>query len=118
MGKADTMKMPLQEQELLYAKLNMETAQMPWRELQRYFASGRVIAVDDGLDMVRVAVMMASDDSEGISGLIGQGQVGKVTDKQALAWFEADASLWTVVVRPWILVQEKKQAAPDGALLN
>ena len=112
------MKMSLQEQELLHAKLNMETAQMPWRELQRYFASGRIIVVDDSLDMVRVAVMMAADDSEGISGLIGQKQIVKATDGQALAWFEADASLWTVVVRPWILVQVKKQAAPNGALLN
>lgn len=112
------MKMSLQEQELLHSRLNMETAQMPWRELQRYFASGCVIVVADALDMVQVAVMMAADDSAGISELIEQKQMGKVTDEQALAWFEADVSLWTVVVRPWILVQVKKQATAGGVLLN
>jgi hypothetical protein len=66
------MKISPQEQEILYAKLNGETARMAWRELQRYFASGHVISVGDGLDMVHVAVMMASDDTEGISRLIGQ----------------------------------------------
>lgn len=112
------MKMSSQEQKLLHAKLNMETAQIPWRELQRYFASGHIIAIADGLDMVSVAVMMAADDSESISRLVEQKQIEKVTDEQAQAWFEAATNLWTVVVKPWILVQAKKNPLPDGTLLN
>lgn len=112
------MKMSSQEQEFLHAKLNMETAQMPWRELQRYFASGHIIAIGDGLDMVSVAVMMAADDMENISRLVEQKQIEKVTDEQAQAWFEEDAQLWTVVVKPWILVQATKTPVPDGTLLN
>jgi len=112
------MKMSLKEQEFLHAKLNMETAQMPWRELQRYFASGHIIAIEDGLDLVSVAVMMAADDTENISRLIEQKQIEKVTDEQAKSWFEKDANLWTVVVKPWILVQVKKNTIPSGSLLN
>ncbi|MDL2285069.1 DUF2288 domain-containing protein, partial [Oxalobacter sp. OttesenSCG-928-P03] len=99
-------------------KLNMETAQMPWRELQRYFASGHIIAIGDGLDMVSVAVMVAADDTAGISRLLEQKQIEKVTDAQAQAWFEADADLWTVVVKPWIFVQARKSPVPDGSMLN
>jgi len=29
-----------------------------------------------------------------------------VTDAQAITWFEQDAAVWAVVVKPWILVQE------------
>ena len=112
------MKNSLREEEWLHAKLNMETAQMPWRELQRYFASGHIIAIGDGLDMVNVAVMIAADDTEGISRLLRGGLIGKVTDEQAQTWFEADTSLWTVVVKPWILVQVGKHDLPKGAMLN
>ncbi|WP_156491762.1 DUF2288 family protein, partial [Oleiphilus sp. HI0123] len=31
--------------------------------------------------------------------------VAQVSDDQALAWYEADAELWTLVIKPWILVQ-------------
>ncbi|MDR1311643.1 MAG: DUF2288 domain-containing protein [Burkholderiaceae bacterium] len=97
-----------QEREVLYAKLNLETATMPWRELQRYFASGNIISVTRDVDMVRVAVMMAVDDVAQVSRLLGGGQIGRVTDGQAQAWFDADTVLWTVVVKPWILVQAGK----------
>lgn len=112
------MKMSLKEQEFLHAKLNMETAQMPWRELQRYFASGHIIVIEDGLDMINVAVMIAADDTENISRLLDQKKIEKVTDEQAQDWFDEDASLWTVVVKPWILVQSSKKQMPEGGLLN
>ena len=107
-----------QKQEVLRAKLNMETAQMPWRELQRHFASGHIIAIGDGLDMVSVAVMVATDDAQSIALLLKDGKIEKATDLQAQAWYEADTSLWVVVVKPWILVQEKKHGLPESRLLN
>jgi len=33
-------------------------------------------------------------------------QLGPVTDSQARAWIDSDATLWAVVVKPWVLVQE------------
>ncbi len=33
------------------------------------------------------------------------GQIARVTDAQALAWYDADADVWAVVVRPYVLVQ-------------
>jgi hypothetical protein len=35
-------------------------------------------------------------------------RVARVSDEQAKAWLDADASLWTVVVKPWLLVQPIK----------
>lgn len=97
-----------EQDEVLYAKINMETAQIPWKELERYFAAGRVISVNDCVDMIRVATLMASDDTKAVSEMLDKKQIERVTDAQAQIWFDSDAVLWTVVVRPWILVQQRK----------
>jgi hypothetical protein len=39
---------------------------------------------------------------------MSDGKIGKVSDAQALAWTEAQSSLWTSVVHPFILVQQEK----------
>ncbi len=90
---------------LLKEKLNLETAQIEWRALQRDFAAGRVIQVEKGLDLVVVAKAFAEDDSATVKAWLAAKQVQAVTDAQALAWHDADADVWAVVVRPWVLVQ-------------
>ena len=99
--------------DILRAKLNLETAQMSWKELERFFASGALVAVRRGLDLVDVAVCIANDDKQTVENWLADGSVVKVTDEQALVWNERDASLWTVVVKPWILVQEQQASAPS-----
>ena len=96
-----------QQTELLRAKLNLETSQMPWKELERFFAGGSVIAVSDDLDLVEVAASIANDDTANVKQWMQQNRITKVTDAQASTWLETDALLWTVVVNPWILVQRR-----------
>ena len=89
----------------LRAKLNLETSQIAWKELQRYYAAGMVIVVSDDLDLVDVAASVANDDAAAVSRWMSEARVARVSDVQATAWLEADAALWAVVVKPWILVQ-------------
>jgi hypothetical protein len=35
-------------------------------------------------------------------------KIGKVTDEQAIAWYETDADVWAVVVSPYVLIQDIK----------
>lgn len=100
-----TPKEPLSEEQLRYAKLNCETAQIAWKELERFFASGHVIHVDDALDLVDVAARVAADDAATISQWMNENRISKVNDEQARTWHDSDAQVWAVVVRPWILVQ-------------
>lgn len=93
---------------LLRAKLNGETSRMQWKELQRFFAAGTVIAVSDRADLIEVAACIANDDKDAVAQWLADGSIAKVSDAQASAWLEADAALWTVVVKPWILVQQEK----------
>jgi hypothetical protein len=88
------------------AKLNLETAQVAWTELQRFFAQGSVIWVDESLDMIDVAHRVAQDDRSAIKTWMNKGVLAQVTDEQAKRWLAGDTWLWSVVVRPLVLVQE------------
>jgi hypothetical protein len=88
------------------AKLNLETAQVAWTELQRFFAQGSVIWMDESLDMIEVAHCIAQDDSGAIKAWMDKELLAQVKDEQAKHWLSDDTWLWSVVVRPLILVQE------------
>ena len=95
-----------EEEDLRRAKLLGETATAPWRELQRFFAQGVVVWVTPGLDLIEVGLAMSGDRTDLFRAWLDSGQAALATDGQARAWLEADAHLWTLVIRPWILVQE------------
>lgn len=96
------------EEKLLRGQINLETAQIGWRELQRYFASGATVFVSPELDLVEVAYQIAKDNAEQVSAWMEGGQVARVTDEQAIAWYEDDAIVWAVVARPYVLIQESR----------
>jgi hypothetical protein len=93
----------------LHDKINSETARMPWTELERHFAQGTVVFVSPDLDLIDVALRMSHDDKESVARWVAEGKVGKVTNEQAQAWAEGQASLWTSVIHPFILVQQEKK---------
>ena len=93
---------------LLHDRLNRETARLQWHELLPHFASGNVVAVDSSLDLIDVAVRMSLDEVGVIEQWMAQGLFGRVTDVQASVWLNDDPALWTVIVKPWILVQAVK----------
>ena len=99
--------MSVNEQKEIYrAKVNLETSQIAWKDLQRYFASGVALYVADDLDLVEVAFQMSEDNATQIQQWMAAGKFGKVSDEQAGVWYAADAQLWAVVVSPWVLVQK------------
>ena len=87
------------------AMLNTETAKIPWRELQRYFASGSAIAVSPELDLLAVGDVVMADNRQQVEAWTTAGLVGPVSDSQALEWYEANALMWAVVLSPWVFVQ-------------
>lgn len=93
-------------QEIFRAKVNLETSRIAWTELQRYFASGVAVAVSSELDLVEVAYQFSKDNKAQVERWLLTGKVGKVSDKQAAIWIDANADMWAVVVSPWVLVQE------------
>ncbi|MFW2404574.1 MAG: DUF2288 domain-containing protein [Gammaproteobacteria bacterium] len=94
------------------ARILGETAKIGWAELQRWFASGTAVYVSPELDLVETAYQLSIDNTSGFRGWLSTGLIDRVTDEQALEWLEADALVWAVVVKPWVLVQP---IAPDLA---
>ena len=67
-----------------------------------------------GVDMIAVGMALAEDDSERFEQWMRTGEAGPVSDEQAQAWHAADATLWTTVIKPWVLVQECDADTPEG----
>jgi hypothetical protein len=97
-------------EKLLRGQINLETAQIAWRELQRYFASGATIFIGPELDLVEVAYQIAKDNAAQVAAWMEDGLIARVTDEQAIAWYEADTIVWAVVARPYVLIQEHRLA--------
>ncbi|GAB0147917.1 DUF2288 domain-containing protein [Marichromatium sp. PS1] len=95
-----------QDDALLRAKLNQETARAPWSSLQRFFAQGKVIRVAVGLDLIETALRIARDDTAALGAAIEAGEVGPIPDAEARDWFARDTEVWALVIAPWVLVQE------------
>ena len=87
-------------------KVNLETSQIAWKQLQRFFANGSAVFVAPELDLVEVAYQFSIDNKIQVEHWLQNQQIALVSDQQALTWFEKDADVWAVVVKPWILVQE------------
>ena len=96
----------LQTDEELRAHLHGETGKLPWSELEKYFAQGVVIKVEKGTDILDVAIVIARDDKDSLKTWLDDKKVMNVDAEDAKKWHKASASLWTVVVSPFILVQE------------
>jgi hypothetical protein len=92
--------------EVFRAKVNLETSQIAWKDLQRYFVSGVALAVANDLDLVEVAFQMSEDNAMQIRQWMTAGKFGKVSDEQAGVWIDTDALLWAVAISPWVLVQQ------------
>lgn len=96
-----------EELELLHAKLNLETAPIAWNDLQRFFAQGMVYNVSPDVDLIDVAYAISVDDAASVKQWMDKGQFAAVSDEQAAAWYKTSAVLWSVVVKPWVLVQDR-----------
>ncbi|MDX1634857.1 MAG: DUF2288 domain-containing protein [Marinobacter sp.] len=90
----------------LKQKLNLETSQIGWRDLQTYYARGHVVRVAAELDLLDVAAELAADNKPLFEQWMTAGQVGDVAPELARAWYDSDTELWAVVIAPWVLVQE------------
>jgi len=99
----------LQSDEELRAHLHGETSKLPWTELEKHFARGVVFKVARGIDILDVAIVIARDDKDTLKIWVDNKEVTAVEVEDAQKWHDTSASLWSVVVAPFILVQEFEQ---------
>ena len=95
------------DDEIDKSKICLETAMIPWHDLQTFFAAGKVYEVSSELDLTEVALRFSRDDRLYAQTLIYEEKILTVSDDKALIWYEKNIQLWAVVVKPFVLVQEK-----------
>ena len=91
---------------ILRAKLNLETAQLAWPELERHFARGDVIKVAPGMDLVDTALTVAENNAATVEAWLANGRIARAELSDAEDWHARQPMFWAVVVAPWVLVQE------------
>ncbi|MDH5425533.1 MAG: DUF2288 domain-containing protein [Gammaproteobacteria bacterium] len=94
-----------QDHDELMAQLNSETAILSWKELERHFARGVVIRVSKGLDLIKVAAVIAKDDKDTLKEWLDSGEVANASVDEAQDWSASEAEFWSVVVAPFVIVQ-------------
>jgi len=97
----------------LIARLNGETAKIGWHQLQQHYATGNVLAVAAGSDLIKVAIAMHRDDTARIQRWLADGSLMKISDHQAKTWYQHNSTVWALVIPPFVLVQEQKQVESE-----
>ena len=87
-------------------ELKKEVGVINWKELERFFASGKLIIINNDLDIIDVAYKINIDDSDLISSWIENDKLGFVTDEQAKSWSKVNKEFTCIVVAPWVLIQK------------
>jgi hypothetical protein len=90
----------------LRLEFHSQTAKISWLDLQTPFSRGLVIEVVGVLDLVEVAMQLTLDNTKQFQAWLDNGSVIHVADQQAQELLECNATLWAVVVPPWVLVQK------------
>ncbi|SFC32863.1 hypothetical protein SAMN05660443_2291 [Marinospirillum celere] len=97
-----------EDPELLRQKLALETASIGWRELEPHYARGVVVQVTESLDLVEVGFELIQDNKSQVQKWMSSSELGPVNPEEADRWHHSEASVWALVVAPWVLVQKKK----------
>ncbi|ORU92279.1 MAG: hypothetical protein A6F70_02455 [Cycloclasticus sp. symbiont of Bathymodiolus heckerae] len=88
--------------------LHAETAAIAWKDLERFFAKGNLLRVSTDIDLVDAACEIANDNKSAIEKWTADGSLAGVSNEEASLWAKGDSNLWSVIVLPWILVQQRK----------
>lgn len=89
--------------------LHAETAAIEWKDLERFFARGNLLRVASDLDLVDAALEVANDNKPVVEKWLVENRLAGVSNEEASLWAKGESSLWSVIVLPWILVQQRTQ---------
>lgn len=91
------------------AKILAQTAKISWKEIEQFYAQGKLILVSNDLDLVEVGYAISLDDATQVIEWMESGSLKKDFNVQAKEWAENNSELWSVVIKPWVLIQKVRQ---------
>ena len=90
------------------AKIVSETAKIHWKEIETFFAQGKLILVDESLDLIEVGYAISVDDTQQVKQWMQDNLLSREFTQKAIDFEKDNKELWSVVIRPWVLIQPLK----------
>ena len=88
------------------SRFTKEMAEISFQELQKFFAKGQLILVNENLNLVEVAVEIHLDNTAQIQTWLDTDKLVRAHDEHAKKWVAERSVFMAVTVAPWVLVQE------------
>lgn len=94
----------------LRSKLEKEIQQAKWSDLEVHAQQDRLIVVDSKLNLLKVAVEVAADNSQVVSDWMNDNMVRKPTVEEIETWRQnQELNFQFVIVQPFVLIQSFSQ---------
>ena len=90
-------------------------ASIDWEELKYFFARGQVIWIDSDMDLEETAYQICKNNTKSVDAWMQQGKIQRMTDTMAKDWFAKNLRVTSVVIQPWVLVQEIRPESGNQA---
>lgn len=91
--------------EALRDKLAGEILKASWADLAPHHARGALVLAAGELDLVDVAVAIATDDGPAVQGWMATGRLTRAAPELAEAWSDDAPWFQAVIVQPFVLAQ-------------
>ena len=98
-----------EENQSLREKLKAEVGPAGWKVLRPHLLRGAIVIVAPDLDLVEVGVQVAEDNTVQVESWISSGKLIKPSPNAAETWEKGGVELLTIVVDPFVLVQQREQ---------
>ncbi|MGL1936040.1 MAG: DUF2288 domain-containing protein [Fibrobacterales bacterium] len=87
-------------------KLTRECAPVSWEHIRPHFERDAVIIASKDLDIISIGTHIAEDNSEAISQEVAAGNLSKPLESQISQWDTSGATFNTLIISPFVLIQE------------
>jgi len=87
-------------------RFEKELGPISFQELQKFFAKGMMIIVENQLNVIDVAMCLHQDDVKKVQQWIDDRTIVRAHDEHAKQWVKQRTEFNAVTAAPWVLVQE------------
>ena len=91
----------------LRKKLESESGYLTWQELEKHFARGAIRVISKDSDLIEMAIDIAQNNTDKIASALANNIIYEPNNSQALNWQQQNSTFQSVVVAPFVLIQEK-----------
>lgn len=100
----------------LRAELTSMMGPVPWELLKPHVQRDAVVVVHDRLDLVDVGMAIASNNTQAVERWINEQLIRKPTAEQLISWNSENRSFMSLIVQPYVLVQNQSATSANPSV--